>query len=222
MKGIIMKSFLAQAAHEGKKTKTRRIVELKHHFDYNWKLVPVKEQHLDIPRFEMRCGTQYALPTYKPNYTSGEYLYIKETYYAFGHWVEDDGKWSFVDETKLHGHNYRYEALELLPKEKRVTGICKWYKRPSLYMPKQAARTIIYVKSVQAERLQDITEDDARAEGVYEFENDEAYKDYMYDVGSFVTARGSFSSLWQSINGLESWDQNHWVWVVEFERINYE
>lgn len=79
--------------------------------------------------------------------------------------------------------------------------------RPSIHMPFEACRTFLMVKSVRLERLQDISEEDARVEGI----PNAAYS---------ITPKESFSRIWKSINGPESWDANPWVWVVEFERYN--
>lgn len=82
----------------------------------------------------------------------------------------------------------------------------KW--KPSIFMPFAAARIFLRIKSVRVERLQDITEEDAVAEGVF---------------NTFInTAKHQFYKIRQSINGPESWDANPWVWVVEFERITRE
>lgn len=97
----------------------------------------------------------------------------------------------------------------------------KWI--PSLHMPLRACRYFLEVKSVRVERLQDITEDDAIAEGVER--NTAALPDQMMVYKSYITGNysnfpyTSFATLWQKINGRESWDANPWVWVVEFEVI---
>lgn len=92
---------------------------------------------------------------------------------------------------------------------------------PSIHMPKEACRIKLLVKSVRVERLQDITEQDAIAEGVSRYPKSPiyGYKNYQDSDGYFLTAKESFKSLWQSINGPDSWDANPWVWVVEFERV---
>lgn len=83
------------------------------------------------------------------------------------------------------------------------------------------------------ERLQDIDEEDAVAEGVEFYEDDVLgirFKDYMADASGYgdsdvdfptiSTAKQSFQTLWKLINGEKSWEDNPWVWRVEFERIN--
>ena len=76
-------------------------------------------------------------------------------------------------------------------------------------MPRWASRITLEVVSVRVERLQDISEEDAKAEGVM------LKGTSRYDG----EARDAFESLWCSINGPGSWDANPFVWVVEFKRI---
>lgn len=80
--------------------------------------------------------------------------------------------------------------------------------RPSIHMPRWASRLTLEVVSIRVERLQDISEADAIAEGVA--------VPMTCDVEH--TARNAFRSLWERINGPGSWDANPWVWVVEFRR----
>ena len=94
--------------------------------------------------------------------------------------------------------------------------------RPSIHMPRWASRITLEVTSVRVERLQDITEEDARAEGVEAcggfMATSGCWMNYGLDGPALSTARDSFSSLWSSINGPESWDANPFVWVVGFRR----
>ena len=97
---------------------------------------------------------------------------------------------------------------------------CRW--RPSIFMPRWASRIALEVTAVRVERLQEISEDDAKAEGV-EYQDDA--KDICQGWLSsdrtvlFETARRAYEDLWQSINGEASWAANPWVWVVEFRRL---
>jgi hypothetical protein len=80
-----------------------------------------------------------------------------------------------------------------------------WRKRPSIHMPRWASRITLEITGVRVERLQHISEHDAKAEGV---ESAQCCGAHYH----------GFSKLWQSINGPDSWDANPWVWVVEFRR----
>lgn len=92
----------------------------------------------------------------------------------------------------------------------------KW--KPSIHMPKAACRIFLQIKSVRVERLQDISEEEAIAEGI-KFDSDSGY----YFVGDIImeqSAVDAFKKLWIHINGEESWNSNPWVWVVEFKKIS--
>ena len=92
--------------------------------------------------------------------------------------------------------------------------------KPSIHMPKDAARIWLRIKDVRVERLQSVSMRDAMHEGIESIDHGAHWKNYMKDeISSYVFPRHSFESLWQSINGLESWNANPWVWVIEFERI---
>lgn len=86
----------------------------------------------------------------------------------------------------------------------------KW--RPSIFMPRWASRITLEITGVRVERLQDISHEDALAEGA----KDEDAGSYGFPVTSY--AIGNFRLLWDSINAKRgySWESNPWVWVIEF------
>lgn len=87
--------------------------------------------------------------------------------------------------------------------------------RPSIYCERWASRLLLRVESIRVERLQDISEEDARAEGV---DWSHPPREAAYDRH----ARDAFHRLWESINGERpgcSWEENPWVWVVTFSRV---
>lgn len=95
--------------------------------------------------------------------------------------------------------------------------------RPSIFMPRWASRLTLEVVSVRVERLQEITEEDAKAEGIERISSVGpcrafGWRDYSGGAGFFRPIE-SFRSLWTSINGPGSWEQNCWVWVVNFRRL---
>lgn len=89
---------------------------------------------------------------------------------------------------------------------------CRW--RSSIYMPRWASRITLEITDIRVERLQDISEEDARAEGVG------VHGGWNADETEYaVNARGPFSRLWDSINAKRHpWASNPWVWVIEFRR----
>lgn len=89
--------------------------------------------------------------------------------------------------------------------------IDKW--RPAIHMPRLASRINLEITDVRVERLQEISEVDIRSEGVYANLLDE-----LKISGNSL--KECWGKLWDSINGPGSWDQNSWVWVVEFRRVS--
>lgn len=145
----------------------------------------------------------------KPPYQPGDILYVRETVWQkTGHYLDVDG------ETKAVWCNeFKYVATD----EKPETGWnYSWVKRPSIHMPKEAARIWLKVTDVRVERLQEITEIGATKEGcVYDVE---------YALGN--TAKGHFIEIWNSTikkskksdRDRYGWNASPWVWVIEFER----
>ena len=97
-------------------------------------------------------------------------------------------------------------------------------------MPKEAARIFLKVTNVRVERLQDISEEDAIAEGIYDEPGSVSgrtwYRKFIKESDARInglfteSAKECFQTLWQSINAKKHpWDSNPWVWVYEFERI---
>lgn len=88
--------------------------------------------------------------------------------------------------------------------------------RPAMFMPRWASRILLEVVAVRVERLQDITEAQAIAEGI--MRDGEGW--CGYESGPwFASPIGAFRSLWESIHGPGSWDANDYVWVIEFRRL---
>lgn len=98
----------------------------------------------------------------------------------------------------------------------------KW--TPSIHMPRWASRIQLEITGIRVERLQDISEADALAEGIQAY-SDGTYRDYnvpddkVFDHYTFASPVDSYRTLWDTINGAGSWEANPWVWVIEFRRI---
>lgn len=97
--------------------------------------------------------------------------------------------------------------------------------RPSIHMPRAASRILLEITAVRVERLHNISEADAQADGVERVVVGSGWRRYCDPDSEEVgvppcgDARRSFRSLWKYINGAESWNANPWVWVVEFKRV---
>lgn len=114
----------------------------------------------------------------------------------------------WVRETFLKlDNNFGYKALLTKEEAKRY----KW--KPSIFMPKEACRLFLEVINVDVERIQDISDTNSLNEGIeILLPNLKPYEDYCpYD---------EFRSLWIKINGEKSWNDNNWVWKIEFKIYN--
>lgn len=121
----------------------------------------------------------------------------------------------------------------------RRDGAIRW--RPSIHMPRWASRITLEITAVRVERLQDISEEDADAEGCERLDSGRDERDFSIcpkcggtglhlslrsgggvcedDCNECNTYKKRYQHLWSSIYGPESWDANPWVWIIEFKRI---
>lgn len=90
----------------------------------------------------------------------------------------------------------------------------KW--KPSIFMPRKASRLTLEIIGVRVERLKDISEKDANAEG---FGVGAIIKAERFECRYMSAGQYAFACLWDAINGEGSWKQNPWVWVVEFKKV---
>jgi hypothetical protein len=145
----------------------------------------------------------------------GGRLWVRETYFAFGHWQTrfNAGKgrdeWYFTDLTLAAGQAYRYEAdggNGADPHARREAGAAPaWHKRNALFMPRAASRLVLEIVGVRSERLQEIGPEDALAEG--------------FVPGTVDDPVLAYRAVWEGINGAGSWAANPLVWVVEFKLV---
>jgi hypothetical protein len=99
---------------------------------------------------------------------------------------------------------------------------CAW--RPSIYMPRRASRITLEITEVRVQRVQAITREDARAEGISEYLHEfigVPSTEADADVWRNHTTVENFAALWDSLNAKHGfgWDANPWVWVIEFKRL---
>jgi len=117
-------------------------------------------------------------------------------------------------------HRYIYKANS--PDYPVDIGVGEHGWKPSIHMPREAARLFLTVKDIQVERLQDITEEDVIAEGIKNVFKHHAHHDGCTGIAITANHKGQFRDLWDSINKKRGygWDVNPWVWVVKFDRVN--
>lgn len=212
---ILFSTPLVQAIQEGRKTMTRRLrgLEKINNYPGQWAYLfwkPTKE-HLFYN--QKNAGNKLSIKC--PYGKVGDVLWVRETYHV------NDGSGKFPDIEKKW-YNYKADHLGLNPGP-MWPPFDKW--KPSIFMPKAACRIFLEITNVRVERLQDISERDAIKEGVKKYYDTEFfYCDYNTIDENHCDWKGnayaSFASLWESINGKESWEANPFVWVISFEKID--
>lgn len=99
---------------------------------------------------------------------------------------------------------------------------CTGY-RPSIHMPRWASRIALQITDVRVERLNDISEADALAEGIWQWP-DGRFSEHDAPLSANELAAtdpvAAYRALWESINGPGAWDANPWVWAITFERVS--
>ena len=208
---ILFSAPMVQAILDGRKTQTRRAVKPQPAGEIR-RVEPDINHWIDTKYWERQnqkenrgIGTRGFACTYGQ---PGDRLWVRET------WMDLQGTGIEI----VTGSRERYAYGADTPRgsygddQRKCYGL-KW--RPSIHMPRAASRITLEITSVRVERLQDISEADAQAEGVT-------------DDGSLVTDldgkdRGgtiaAYATLWEVINGVGSWDDNPWVWVLQFKHL---
>jgi len=201
-KPILFQSDMIRAILDGRKTQTRRIVKKKtnpHEFlggfgedrndPYNWGF-----EHPDFP---------------------GDFIYLPDQCCPYG----QTGDLLWVRENFAKCKDGAVYAADCVTNEKG------W--KPSIHMPRWASRITLEITDIRVERLQDMEgahpyESDALAEGINTiYHGDGAYyysafQDYPHPK-NWCDPTDAFKELWQSIYGPNSWQDNPWVWVLEFK-----
>jgi hypothetical protein len=119
----------------------------------------------------------------------------------------------WVEETRAPGASYNVAGCP------RSSALLSYGAKacPSIHMPRWASRITLEVTGVRVERLNDISEDDAKAEGCAPAWID--VDGVNVNANSKPTYVQGFARLWRDLNGDASWEANPWVWVVEFKRV---
>jgi hypothetical protein len=238
MKPILFSTPMVRALLDGRKTQTRRIV----------KPQPINRQrvieglahvtHGMDPKDDgavwyvadgINPGTEIRCPYGSP----GDLFWVRESVYIWGRWVANGKTKTGKPERRFEalGRHVKYEGDDP-PLATVATHDARgsWNKRPSIHMPRSACRLVLRVTEVRVQRLQEISEADAIAEGADDIDG-ERIDSERYIKASFLemTAgknhgcafaqrrRAAFWHLWDQINGKGSWASNPWVWTVTFE-----
>ncbi|MCE5979094.1 hypothetical protein [Pseudomonas sp. JR33AA] len=202
---ILFSGPMVRAILEGRKAVTRRPVKPQPE-------VRMVEGAIPMLTFKNKRGGHWLYPNARAQITAdcpygrpGDRLWVREA------WLADAQLDSIAPRDLSQGEPIMYPADGSV----RQTGcamVSQGRGRPSIHMPRWASRILLEITDVRVERLQDISEVQAEAEGV-------GFLRHVPDADETLTAAQLFECLWSSINGDESWNGNPWVWVVEFKRV---
>lgn len=215
---IIFNAPMVRAILDGRKTQTRRIVK-----PQPWPGVPFIgiAGMVAIWRRDYGDDTSMMSLVRLSHGQPGDRLWVKETFATLC-------PGSYEEEKPRAGtyQDIRYKASDRMADCADDVRGYRW--RPSIHMPRWASRIDLEITAVRVERLQDISEEDAIAEGIeydqgWEEEPGFGYLDYLSkdDSYSFTNPRDSFRSLWGAAyaKGNYGWSANPWVFIYEFRRI---
>lgn len=218
MKSIILKQHDILALKEGRKTQTRRIVKPQPLPDMTYIGFTIDGSKKEIGRFRWAYDDKSQIPENvvyaKPSYKVGDLVFVKEAYGTISYDVGDTPTYDIIYRTNPYYFDQHGKPTEEIIKDSELDD-GKWF--PARRMPLWLSRFTLEITGVRVERLQDISEEDAIAEGV------ESWLDSL--PNDFRKSRGilcdnyhaiQYRQLWQSINGKDSWEANPWVWVLDF------
>ena len=211
---ILFSGPMIQALLAGTKTQTRRMLKKR------------QPEFVDFRgQFGLRNGAgiwaldhEYTLEQC-PYGTSGGRLYVHETA-----WERPERTQQMMREGADTWPPFIYDAdyPAGIPWEERDNlKTWGWKRRPSIHLPRKGSRILLEITAVRVERLHEISEADARAEGVIEGAGDFAgcFSVPGTQAMSGTTAKECYARLWDEINGAGSWAANPFCWVIEFRRL---
>lgn len=217
---ILFSTPMVQAILEGRKSQTRRQIKPQAMVDEKGRLIWKNAPAGKTKEIEKGLPISYGLKDYCPYGRPGDLLWARETFRKyckvdeFGYTRYDQEVIEFAADNPPMINECDGDGCTMFKKDGTEKFI-SW--RPSIFLPKEAARIWLQVTDVRVERLQDISEEDAKAEGVEKIDDSIfCWRHYGGKYAGCSTARNSFQSIWKSINGDESWNINPWVWVISF------
>ncbi len=196
---ILFNGAMVRAILEDRKTQTRRLV--------------TPRNSLWDRMLGWLSWTNGAITVESSRVKPGDLLWVRETWRTLQNY--DDMKPSALS----YGAPFQWKADESANCAIDPVRLGRW--RPSILMPRKFCRLELRVKGVRVERIQDISEADAIAEGIQENENG-SYDCWLADIQAHCDCEDNpvdvFRQLWDSINKKNPWEKNPYVWVYEFER----
>lgn len=206
---ILFSAPMVRAILAGTKTQTRRVVKSCKDMSFGCQLKPNEIAG------EINAG----------DYTNskfgqlGDQLWVRESFQPlFAAGVESQYE---VDWKTGKGYAISYPATDGIQEYIDVDDNLKDSCKPSIHMPRWASRITLEIIGIRVEKLHDISESDARAEGADHNGTCDHVRQRCEDIGCFGpnSYRGGYAELWDQINGAGAWDANPYVWVISFKRV---
>lgn len=234
---ILFRPDMVKAILDGRKTQTRRVVKHLPALGEAARWIPMlKERPIPMQR------TIGDFREYCPYGKPGSRLWVRETFVLENTWTYHGAHEIPTDGRPIQKHEHAEGSFWLIPHyratepEPHIIGggqddgddTTKW--KPSIHMPRWACRLVLEITKVRVERIQDISEEDAKAEGVRftDFGDDYGYMKQQkpgFHIGEVSShdqchqaAKTCFAGLWHKIHAKDGcdWAANPWVWVIEF------
>lgn len=212
-KPILFSAPMVQAILAGRKTQTRRIL----------KPIPRLSESVDNCAKYLNEYSDFK-DRYCPYGKPGDLLWVRETHAPTSpEYLHKESKLPCIYKASIEK---KYSA-----ETKKIMNDMGWKWKPSIHMKKEYARIWLEVEEIKVNRLQDISSEDAVAEGILPLamsamqlaDSEQLYFDYTQPKQLFnegLPPFWSFNSLWCSINGGDSWETNPWVWKVKFKELS--
>jgi hypothetical protein len=190
---ILFSAPMVRAILEGRKTQTRRVVKQR--------IIPVVDECFRVNGKWCNKTFDYDLGALCPYGQPGDRLWVRETA------IISPPNWNDGSDCNVKDDQGRSRIVQWIASYPNTegAGFYRLKKVPSIFMPRWASRITLEIIGIRVERLQDISNEDIRAEGAA--------------VLGCVTHRLNYQTLWESINGPDSWAINPWVWVIEFRKV---
>ncbi|HBQ4092402.1 TPA: hypothetical protein L7131_001832 [Klebsiella pneumoniae] len=238
-RGVIFNGEMVRAILHGRKTQTRRIMKPQPEpcprGGHWWPSNVFKTMlHVEDEMQNGKGGWGGLVGDACPFGDVGDRIWVRETWGVVSHELDEDGRirpWTpDRPATVIHempfGNGY-YSGHAIYAADGDFTwgdddgyedGRSCW--KPSIHMPKAASRILLEITDVRVERLNAISEEDARAEGIIDGGCLNCGEPEPCECANpEPDATEAFAYLWQSIYGQESWNADPWVWVIEFKRV---
>ncbi|WP_458020065.1 hypothetical protein [Klebsiella pneumoniae] len=214
-RGMIFNSEMVRALLDGRKTQTRRPIK--------WKQTRFTEigEREDGSKWPWSEDAEHACDFWHPCPFGavGDRIWVRETWSSdFANYYPNDRVWYAADNNRRLDIEVVDGVRGIYSPECDVHVPFRW--QPSIHMPRWASRILLEITNVRVERLNAISEEDARAEGIIDGGCLNCGEPEPCGCANpEPDATDAFAYLWQSIYGQENWNANPWVWVISFERI---